>query len=156
MPELSRLTETIAESAKYEDSIVTVLQTGDAAWQVEFEDVSIELEFDADSGRLVLTGILGVPTPERRLAVFETLLSYALLWRETGFLRVGLGGADGALVLIADSGADGLLPAALAAMLGDFAEKIRVWRDFTVSETSVSAPAPALAVDLHSFVRIWA
>lgn len=154
MSELSTLTETIAETARHEDAIATILQTGDAAWQVDFEDISIELEFDEGSGRLVVSAELGVPPPERRLAVFEALLSYALLWRDTGFLRAGLGGAEGALVLIGDTGAEGLQPAALAGILGNFAEKIRVLRQFTVAEAETT-PAP-VAVDWHGLTRIWA
>ncbi|MGJ0506513.1 MAG: type III secretion system chaperone [Methylocystis sp.] len=153
MSELPSLTETIAGSAGYEDAITTILQTGDATWQVDFEDVSIELELDEGSGRLVLSAELGAPPPERRLAVFEALLSYALLWRDTGFVRAGLGGAEGVLVLIADTGVDGLHPAALAGILANFAEKIRIWRDFTVAETAIPAPG---AVDWHGHTRIWA
>lgn len=140
MSESSRLTATIAESAKYEDTIALILQIGDAAWRVDFEDVSIELEFHELSGRLVLTGDLGAPTPERRLVVFQTLLSYALLWRETGFIRVGLGGADGALTMIADLGTDDLAPADLAAILENFAAKMRLWCDFVASDASEPAP----------------
>jgi hypothetical protein len=68
---------------------------------------------------------------------------------------VGLGGADGVLVLMADSGSEGLQPAALARILGNFAEKVRVWRDFTVSEAAAPAPAPG-AADWHGLTRIWA
>ncbi len=151
MSDTLRLTETLVASASYEDTIEAVLQTGDAAWRVDFEDVSIELEFDQLSGRLALISELGKPPADRRLEVYEALLSYSLLWRETGAVRVGLGGADGALFLLVDTGVGDLLPARLADILGDFADKVRTWRDVVSVETleaeasdRVDAGAPKL------------
>lgn len=153
MNELLRLTETITETGGLDDAIALILQKGDDVWQVDYEDVAIELEFHEATGRLVLSAELGVPPQERRLEVFEALLSYAMLWRETGCIRVGLGGSDGPLALMADLAADELLPATLAVALADFAAKVRVWRGYVIAQETQTAPLMAF---LEEIPRIWA
>lgn len=153
MSELERVKEIITEMARHDEEIAVILQKADNVWEVGYEDVAIELELHEGSGRLVMTADLGVPPAERRLAVFEALLSYAMLWRDTGFVRAAAAGGDGSPSLIADVGVADLRAPVLTDILANFAGKSRVWREYVTSQAAQIAPP---SFHLEEVMRIWA
>ncbi len=85
------------------DSIDAVIQHETDSWAVQFDDESIVLlEYAKDPDRLVFSTELGSPPPERRLEACQLLLSYNLLWQESGGLKTALGGPDGGALLLLD------------------------------------------------------
>ena len=65
--------------------IETVIQNEDRDWAIQFEDQTIvTLEWADNPDKVVLSTILGKPTKKNQLSVYETLLCYNLLWRDTG------------------------------------------------------------------------
>lgn len=148
-----QLTEIITEAGNHDENIALIVRRSEGLWQVDDEDLGIELEFHEATGRLVLTADLGAPPRERRAEVYEALLSYAMLWRDTACVRAGLGGEGGELSLMADIGTEGLLPAALAEMLANFGEKSRLWRKYVSAEAMTPAPGRTY---LEEAMQIWA
>ena len=104
MEEAERVQGLIVALGAADDDIETITRNGEAEWSVAFDgDTIVTLHLVADEARLVLTVPLGRPPEEQRLAAYETMLCYNMLWPETGGVRMGLGGPHGELVQIADS-----------------------------------------------------
>lgn len=101
-----------------------VLERGEGDWLLRYPDRDLALELDAESRRLVLSAELGEPRPEARLQVLTTLLTYALLWRETGGVYVALNAAE-TPVLLLPLWAEELTAERLSAVIGNFLEKAR-------------------------------
>lgn len=106
-----------------------VLRRGEDEWFVRFPDLDVALESDEPSGRLVLSADLGRPSPQSRLAAYEALMSYTLLWRDTGGVVAALS-ADGAVVILLTLHAAELDRALLATVLGNFVERARLLNAF--------------------------
>ena len=118
----------VAGTGGLDERIDLALQTGDTEWMVRHEDVEVEIEFDADSDRVMLSANLGIPSADRRADIYELLMAYALLWRETGGLRAGFSPTDRSLSLMGDFGAEGLTPDMLASVIANFSGTVAIWR----------------------------
>ena len=123
-----------------DERIDLVLQTGDAEWMVRYGDVEVDIEFDADSDRVMISADLGVPPADRRADIYELLMAYALLWRETGGLRAGFSPTDRALSLMGDFGAEGLTPHMLASVIANFSGTVAIWRQAVAAHTEKVDP----------------
>ncbi len=131
----------VAGTGALDERIDLVLQTGDAVWMVRHGDVEVDIEFDADSDRVMLSADLGVPPADRRADIYELLMAYALLWRETGGLRAGFSPVDRSLSLMGDFGAEGLTPDMLASVLANFAGAVVLWRQAVAAHAEKLDPA---------------
>jgi hypothetical protein len=130
------------------DEIEVITRNDDAQWSVGFdEDTVVTLDLVADQAKLVLSIPLGRPPTEQRLAAYETMLSYNLLWPETGGVKMALGGEHGELVQLFELNAAGLTPDLLDAILANFVEKARMWRR-VIAEGSFGGPAAAVATGI--------
>ena len=117
------------------DDVAGVAQTGDNSWAVAYDDDTIvSFEFVAEQDKLVLSIDLGAAEESRRLAVYSALLSYNFLWRETGGVKMALGGDD--LYQLFELNAVGLTLTDLRNVLGNFVEKARAFRSFVAGETA--------------------
>ena len=96
IPDMDTMME---EVGTLDDSIVACLKTQDGAYAIRFEDLDIFVEVEADRGRVVLSSEIGTPFHARAAEVYETMLSYNLLWRATGGLRMALTGRGGAMTV---------------------------------------------------------
>ena len=72
---------------------------------------TIGLDYDTRAGMLRLSGPLGSPPAERRLATYEYLLGYTMLWPETGGVHMALDEPGGDIMA--------LYTVALADLTGD-------------------------------------
>jgi len=109
-----------------------------AAWSLAIDDdVAVLAEYDPEQGRLHLTGEVGAPPAERRTATYETLLLFNGHWQETGGVRMALDEPGGLVLQVVDITADGLNAAALQMIVGNFVEKLLVWR--TVIDAGVGS-----------------
>ena len=77
------------------EAVQAVGQTGDTEWAVMFDaDTTVMLDLVTEQQKLVLSIDLGRPAQESRLATYETMLAYNVLWQETGGVKMGLGPAE--------------------------------------------------------------
>ena len=134
MTDQERVARLMTEVGPLDDDIVEVAQTSDDSWAIRFEDVDIEVERDPLGGRLVLSAEIAVPRREDRVTVYEALLSYSMLWRETGGLRMALAEPGGAAVQLVDVSIADLTPKLLATVAANLAERTLVWRAFLASD----------------------
>lgn len=138
--ELDRL---IAEVGPLDTSILTCVKTADGGYAIRFEDVDVLAEWDDRRKRLVLSAEIGVPSAVRTRHVHETLLSYNLLWRETGGLVMAMTGPGGAVLQLVDLAGAGIEARSIATVAVNLAERTRIWRAYFDSEEGeVEAPAP--------------
>jgi hypothetical protein len=95
------LTNRLVDVVPLSDSITGIAQADDGAWILEFSDKTmVVVEWASAPGRIVLNAPLGTPSKERAEELFSLALSYSALSRESCGARLGLGGADGELLLI--------------------------------------------------------
>lgn len=142
------------------DAIGFITRNADDQWSVGFdEDTVVTLDLVADQAKLVLSIPLGRPLAEQRLAAYETMLSYNLLWPETGGVTMALGGEQGELVQLFElNAADGLTPGLLDTVLVNFVDKARMWRrviadgSFGESATTAAAAAATRIDDQRGFM----
>lgn len=108
---------------------LTVSQIEESLWAVRLEDNSaLFVQWANTPERLVLSATLGRALAEQQLALYETLLSYNLLWQETGGVRIGMDGAHGELTMIYDFFSDSPSTGTLRTVLFNLANLARVWR----------------------------
>lgn len=130
------------------DILLTRVDSG--SWLATLEGKTpILVEWTNDPGRLVLSSVLGRPTIEQRMAVFETLLSYNLLWEETGGARMAINGVEGKALLIYDLHGNNLSYVLLGTVLTNFSQLVEMWRDYVQHEAPVATPAAMSSEMLH-------
>ena len=140
MTNLERVQAIMEELGPAMPDVDAVVQQGDSTWAVAFADeLIVVIELDSLERRLVLSIDVGRPSDEAKGAVYETALTYAYLWRDTGGARLALGGADGELALLFDVELAELTLPDLQSMLLDLAQKGRIWRGFVAG--AVEAPS---------------
>ncbi len=127
--------------------IEAVIQSEATNWAVQFDDGSIVLlEWAAKPDRIVLTTMLGKPSETMQLSVYETLLCYNLLWKDTGGVKMALSGPDGELILLYELFAADLSLNEFQTVLSNFVSIAQVWSVYVTGESdqpAVSTPGPA-------------
>ncbi len=115
--------------------IEAVIQSEEKNWAIQFEDQSIVmLEWAENPDRVVLTAMLGVPSESMQLSVYETLLCYNLLWKDTGGVKMALSGPAGELVLLYELFASNLNRNELQTVLINFVSISQVWSVYVTGE----------------------
>jgi hypothetical protein len=114
------------------------------AWLLEMEDgAGIAIEWDGEKDCLVFSAPCGRPSVDRRFVVYESLLSFNLLWRETHGALLALDGPSGEVLMVHDLQADDLTALQLDEYILGFAELATQWRDYVAAEAaSVALPLP--------------
>lgn len=124
--------------------IQAVIQSEDKNWAIQFSDQSIVmLEWVSDPERVVLTAMLGVPSESMQLSVYETLLCYNLLWKDTGGVKMALSGPGGELVAIYELFSSDLALNELQTVLTNFVSIAEIWSVYVTGEgdqTSMTLP----------------
>jgi Tir chaperone protein (CesT) family len=141
MAEVAQIPEMIVEAAAFDDDIAMVVGAGQNNWVVRFAAMDVEIQLDPERRRLVLLTNIGVPNPERRLAVLEAVLVFNLLVLETGGVRIAMTATDGDIVQLVDLGIDDLTSHDLATVITNLAGRALVWRAF-ISAAAEDAPVP--------------
>jgi hypothetical protein len=130
------------------DSVTRIAQLSDDTWQVDYDNgPSILIRLDEAAGRLALQSVLGRVPAERKLPVYEALLVYSVLWRETGGVRGALN-AEGEAMLLVDLILANVSESLLHRALDNFSVKTRYFA------AHVAAGAPADEADTSSFIRL--
>lgn len=116
--------------------IEAVIQSEDMNWAIQFSDQSIVmLEWVEDPDRVVLTSLLGVPSESMQLSVYETLLCYNLLWKDTGGVKMALSGPNGELVVIYELFSTDLTLNDLQTVLTNFVSIAQIWTVYVTGES---------------------
>ena len=115
--------------------IEAVIQSEECNWAIQFEDNSIiTLEWADKPDRIVLSSALGIPSQAMQLTVYDTLLCYNLLWKDTGGVKMGLAGPDGELMLLYEMFAAGLNINELQTILVNFINISSAWSIYVTDE----------------------
>ncbi len=117
--------------------IEAVIQSEETHWAIQFDDQSIVmLEWAEKPDRVVLTAMLGTPTESMQLSVYETLLCYNLLWKDTGGVKMALSGPDGELILLYELFfTEDLNLSGLQTILTNFVSIMQVWSVYVTGES---------------------
>ncbi len=124
--------------------IEAVIQSEDKNWAIQFDDQSIVmLEWATQPDRVVLTAMLGTPSDAMQLSVYETLLCYNLLWKDTGGVKMALSGPGGELVLLYEMFVANLTLHDLQVVLTNFVSIAQVWGTYVTGESENPVPGGA-------------
>jgi len=100
-----------------------------ARWVVTFTaDLSVDLDYDDATSRLVVSAMLGQPPVGEELAVYTLLLQVNHLRDQTGGLQMALEPVTGMVIQSYAVTFAGLTPGELGQRLGNFAAAARAWR----------------------------
>ncbi len=146
---LERMQIMMEEIGPSMSEIEAVIQSEEKNWAIQFDDQSIIMLEWADSpDRVVLTAMLGTPTESMQLSVYETLLCYNLLWKDTGGVKMALSGPGGELVLLYELFAGSITLNELQIVLTNFVSIAQVWSVYVTGESDQSAPALPSSLDM--------
>jgi hypothetical protein len=93
------------------------------------EETVVFADYQDEGERLVLSTEVGAPPPGDRKGLYELLLTYNNQWGETGGVRLALDAPDGSVVQIYDLALAGLDLPKLQAVIGNFVDVARAWRE---------------------------
>jgi hypothetical protein len=125
--------------------IETVIQHDPTSWELIFSDTScILVEWVDGPPRLTFTTTIGHPNNDRRLDVYETLLSYNALKHETGSIRTALGGPHGQAILICELHSENFSEHEFCASVENFMSLGHMWIEYVTSSNEVDAAPPSL------------
>lgn len=131
--------------------IDAVMQSEENSWAIQFDDETVvQIEWADEPSRLVLSSALGQVNPEMRLPVYETLLSYNLLWQDTGGVKAALAGPGGEVSLLYELFADTSLSLGdLRTVLLNFMQLTQLWTAYVKSDASAPVNIPMSSEEMH-------
>jgi hypothetical protein len=132
--------------------IDAVVRTEEPSWAIQFSDETIVIIEPADDpSRIVISAELGAAAEAQQRSVYETLLCYNLMWRDSGGVKIGLAGPQGALIISIDVCVEGLTLAGLQQELQRFLNITRSWAQYVgQADAGEAPPLPGLeAQNLH-------
>ena len=89
--------------------IDAVIQTEDPSWAIQFVDeLVVMIEQLEHPDRMVFSSEIGTVADDQELPIYEALLCYNLLWKDTGGVKIGLAGPKGILIVTTELLLDGL------------------------------------------------
>lgn len=129
--------------------IEAVIQSEEKNWAIQFDDQSIVmLEWAESPDRVVLTAMLGTPSESMQLSVYETLLCYNLLWKDTGGVKMALSGPGGELILLYELFAAQLNLGELQTVVTNFTSIAQVWSVYVTGESEQPVSGAPSSMDM--------
>ena len=148
MTSLQQTQQLIEELGPASEELAEVLQHGESAWSVIFEDdKSVDLDFMEDQNKLVLSMELGAPPEDRRASTYEFILLYNFSWKESGGIKMGLDAPEGNVVMMFELNTAGLELQTLQNVLMSFFEKGSAWTDLIAAGVGNQEFSEQLAMD---------
>lgn len=136
----------IQELGPVSPDIDAVVQTEEPSWAIQYSDETIVIiEAAEEPQRIVLSSELGSPNDSLQLPIYETLLCYNLLWRETGGVKIGLAGPKGSLILSCELCLEGLRLMDLQEGMTNFITIVRTWAKYVTGESTDAPVLPGMA-----------
>jgi hypothetical protein len=152
MTTIEQIEQLIKEVGPAMPDIDAVVQTEEPSWAIQFSDESIIIIEPADDpSRMVISAELGAAAEAQQRIVYETLLCYNLMWRDSGGIKIGLAGPQGALIISIDVCVEGLTLMGLQQELERFLKISRSWTHYvSKADPAEAPPLPGLeTVNLH-------
>ena len=125
-----QLDRLMAEVGPLDDDIPECVRLEGGDYAVRFDDVDVFVEWDAASARLVLSVEVATPPASRAASIYEALLAYNSLWRETGGLRLALTGARAPPCRSSTSPAPRSKPKTVAVVAVNLVQRTSIWRAY--------------------------
>lgn len=125
--------------------IDAVIQTEDPSWAIQFVDeLVVMIEQLEQPDRMVFSSEIGAVTDDQELPVYEALLCYNLLWKDTGGVKIGLAGPKGTLIVTSELLLDGLTLMSFQEALTNFTNIARSLSKYVLKDKKSGASLPTL------------
>jgi hypothetical protein len=136
--QILRMMEEIGPATSEIDAVV---QEDETTWALGFSDeFDVIIEWADEPSRLILTAGIGHPVADRQTEVYRTLLSYNLLWQDTGGVTTGLATEEDEAILVYELNAEQLSMSQLRTVLLNFTALARDWHEYVTSQANVNVP----------------
>ena len=140
-----KIQQLIQELGPHMQDIDAIVQTEEPSWAIQFSDETILIiEAAEEPSRMVFSAELGNASENNQRAIYEALLCYNLMWRDTGGVKIGLAGPQGALIISTELCLEGLVLNDLQLCLTNFLKITRSWQGFVNQTSPTSAPLPGM------------
>jgi hypothetical protein len=152
MTTIEQIAELVKQLGPAMPAIDAIVQTEDPSWAIQFGDESIILLEPAEEpARIVISTELGSAAEAQQRAIYETMLCYNLMWRDSGGIKIGLAGPQGALIISTDVCIEGLTLQQLQQEIEGFLKIARSWTQYVgKAESGEAPPLPGMdAGSLH-------
>lgn len=137
MSDLEAVSELIASIGPLVDDIMMIEQLEEDRWLLVFDEESaLEIECDPVANKLVFTSILCPVVEENRTEIYQALLNFNFLWRETGGVRMALDGDQQNVAMLFDLFHPDLDSASLAAVVANLRDAALNWREALQSDAA--------------------
>lgn len=151
MTTIEQIEHLVKELGPAMPEIDAIVQTEDPSWAIQFSDEAIIiLESADDPSRIVISTELGAAAEAQQRTVYETMLCYNLMWRDSGGIKIGLAGPQGALIISTDVCIESLTLQELQQEIQRFLTIARSWTQYVGKADAGEAP-PLPGLDLGGF-----
>ena len=141
MTTIEQIEHLIKEIGPAMPEVDAIVQTEDPSWAIQFSDETIIiLEPADDPSRVVISTELGAAVEAQQRRVYETMLCYNLMWRDSGGVKIGLAGPQGALIISTDVCIEGLMLQDLKQEIERFLQIARSWTQYVGKADAGEAP----------------
>ncbi len=138
---IEKIQKLMEELGPAHSDIDAIVQTEEPSWALQFSDETVVIiEPSEEPSRMILSTELGSATDSMELPIYETLLCYNFMWRETGGVKIGLAGPKGELIMSSELCLEDLILINLQEAIDNFVSIARSWRTY-VTGNMQSAPA---------------
>jgi len=146
MTTIEQIENLVKELGPAMSDIDAIVQTEDPSWAIQFSDETIIiLEPADDPSRIVISTELGAAAEAQQRTVYETMLCYNLMWRDSGGVKIGLAGPQGALIISTDVYIQSLTLQELKQEIQRFLTIARSWAQYVgKADASEAPPLPGM------------
>ena len=146
MTTIEQIENLVKELGPAMSDIDAIVQTEDPSWAIQFSDeTNIILEPAVDPSRIVISTELGAAAEAQQRTVYETMLCYNLMWRDSGGVKIGLAGPQGALIISTDVCIESLTLQELKQEIQRFLTIARSWAQYVgKADASEAPPLPGM------------
>ncbi len=146
MTTIEQIENLVKELGPAMSDIDAIVQTEDPSWAIQFSDETIIiLEPADDPSRIVISTELGAAAEAQQRTVYETMLCYNLMWRDSGGVKIGLAGPQGALIISTDVCIESLTLQELNQEIQRFLTIARSWAQYVgKADASEAPPLPGM------------
>lgn len=138
---IEQIQQLLKELGPSMSEIDAVVQTEEPSWAIQFSDETIIIIEPADEpSRMVISAELGAAAEAQQRTVYETLLCYNLMWRDSGGVKIGLAGPQGALIISTEICVQGLVLSDLQQHLNTFLKIVRSWTEYVAKADAAEIP----------------
>ena len=142
---IERIQQLMQELGPATPDIDAVVQTEEPSWAIQFSDESIIIIEPVDEPpRLVMSAELGTAPEAAERQLYEALLSYNLLWRDNGGVKIGLAGPKGSLIINWELSLEGLTLLDLQSAIVRFLKAASSWQHYVAKADTEQSPLPGM------------